>query len=112
MRKEWILLFLTGVLEAVWVSGIKHAATWWEWLITIASILVSFKVLFDVAAKLPLGTMYAVFTGLGTVATVITEIIFFGEQFNPLKLLFIAALLAGVMGLKFVTNDGEKGKSV
>ncbi|MCR8635581.1 DMT family transporter [Paenibacillus radicis (ex Xue et al. 2023)] len=111
MQKEWRLLVLAGAMEVVWVSGLKHSTTWWEWLITIASILFSFKVLLDAAAVLPLGTVYAVFTGLGTAGTVITEALLFGEPVHPLKLVFIAALAVGVMGLKLVTKDVKGSES-
>ncbi|PYI52171.1 DMT family transporter [Paenibacillus flagellatus] len=107
MKKEWWLLLIGGVFEAVWVSGLKHASAWWEWLGTVALILASFKVLIDAAAKLPVGTVYAVFAGLGTAATVVTEIVVYGEPVHPLKLLFISTLAAGVIGLKLVTADGD-----
>ncbi|WP_289139888.1 multidrug efflux SMR transporter [uncultured Brevibacillus sp.] len=93
----------------IWVSGLKHATAWWEWIITIAAILYSFKVLIDAAKKLPVGTVYAVFTGLGTGGTVMTEILLLNEPVHPLKLVFIAPLLTGVIGLKLVTrSDGSE----
>lgn len=111
MQKEWLLLFLAGIFEVVWVSGLKHATAWWEWLITLAAIWFSFKVLIDAAKKLPIGTVYAVFTGLGTAGTVMTEILLLQEPAHPLKLAFIATLSAGVIGLKLVTKDqGEKAR--
>lgn len=109
MRKAWWLLLLAGALEVVWVSGLKHSELWWHWLITVAPIIFSFKVFLESAAKLPIGTVYVIFTGLGTAGTVIAEILVFGEQANPLKLLFIAGLAAGVLGLKLVTKDSEAG---
>ncbi|WP_019536627.1 DMT family transporter [Paenibacillus ginsengihumi] len=107
MKKEWWLLLLAGALEVVWVSGLKHSTAWWHWAITAASIIFSFKVFIDVAAKLPLGTVYVLFTGLGTAGTVIAEIVLFGEPVKPLKLLFIATMAAGVLGLKLVTKDAD-----
>ncbi|ATF13472.1 multidrug efflux SMR transporter [Brevibacillus porteri] len=110
MQKEWMFLLLAGIFEVVWVYGLKHATTWWEWIITIAAILYSFKVLIDAAKKLPVGTVYAVFTGLGTGGTVMTEILLLNEPVHPLKLVFIATLLAGVIGLKLVTQSEESNK--
>ncbi|CAG7648562.1 putative guanidinium efflux system subunit GdnC [Paenibacillus allorhizosphaerae] len=98
---------LAGVFEVVWVAGLSHATAWWHWFITLAVIIFSFKVLLDAAAKLPIGTVYAVFTGLGTGGTVIAEMVFFGEPADPLKLLFVATLVAGVIGLKNVTREIE-----
>ncbi|GAB6926162.1 multidrug efflux SMR transporter subunit YkkC [Paenibacillus sp. JCM 10914] len=107
MRKEWWLLLLAGALEVVWVSGLKHAGNWWQWLITLVSIVFSFKVFLDSAAKLPIGTVYVIFTGLGTAGTVLAEIVIFGEAANPLKLVLIGVLAAGVLGLKLVTGEAD-----
>lgn len=99
---------MAGGLEVVWVSGLKHSDVWWQWVITIASIVFSFKVFLDSAAKLPIGTVYVIFTGLGTAGTVLVEILVFGEEANPVKLLLIAMLAAGVLGLKLVTKDTDR----
>lgn len=62
--------------------------------------------------KLPAGTVYAIFVGLGTAGTVISEILFFEEPFRWEKILLIVLLLTGVMGLKLVTdNKAEEGVS-
>lgn len=55
--------------------------------------------------KLPVGTVYAVFVGMGTVGTVLSDVIFFREPFNLAKIMFILLLLVGVIGLKLVTKD-------
>lgn len=111
MKREWWLVVLAGVIEVVWVSGLKYASTWWEWLITLIAILFSFKVLLEAAEKLPLGTVYAVFTGLGTAGTVLSEMLLFGEPVKPLKLVFICTLAAGVISLKLVTKDEKAGEA-
>ncbi|MGZ9586349.1 DMT family transporter [Paenibacillus marinisediminis] len=111
MKKEWWLVVLAGVIEVVWVSGLKYSTSWWGWLITIASIVLSFKLLIEAASRLPIGTVYAVFTGLGTAGTVITEMVFFGEPVDPIKLILIAMLTAGVIGLKLVTPDTKEGEA-
>lgn len=107
MKKEWWLLFLAGALEVVWVSGLKHSTEWWHWIGTIVSIVFSFAMFIVVASKLPLGTVYVIFTGLGTAGTVIAEILLFGEPVNPLKLMLIALMGVAVLGLKLVTKDAE-----
>ncbi|MBU7320496.1 DMT family transporter [Paenibacillus oleatilyticus] len=107
MNKAWWLLLLAGATEVVWVTGLKHSTAWWEWVLTLVFIVFSFKAFLDSAAKLPIGTVYVMFTGLGTAGTVITEIVLFGEPAHPLKLVLIAALAAGVLGLKLVTKDAE-----
>lgn len=88
--------------------GLKHSNTWWEMLLTFIFICISFYALIKAGETLPVGTAYAVFVGLGTAGTVITGILFFGEEFKLAKILLIGVLLTGVMGLKFVT--GEKGE--
>jgi len=109
MRKQWWLLTAAGLMEIVWVAGLKHSTEWWHWLITAASIAYSFKVLLDAAAVLPLGTVYVVFTGIGTGGTAVAEIVVFGEPVLPLKLLFIALLAVGVLGLKAATGGSGTG---
>ncbi|MGX7244477.1 DMT family transporter [Enterococcus quebecensis] len=108
MSKDWIKLMIGAFFEVLWVIGMKHSTTWWEILLTIIFILISFYALIKSGETLPVGTAYAVFVGLGTAGTVITGILFFGEEFKLSKILLIAVLLIGVMGLKFVT--GEKGE--
>ncbi|TVX89535.1 DMT family transporter [Paenibacillus agilis] len=105
MNKHWGLVLLAGFLEIFWVSGLKYSTEWWHWALTIGAIALSFKVLIEAASKLPLGTVYAVFTGIGTAGTVLMEILVFGEPANPIKLFFIATLAGAVIGLKLVTKD-------
>lgn len=109
MSKDWIKLLIGAFFEVLWVIGMKHSNTWWEIVLTIVFIFISFYALIKAGETLPVGTAYAVFVGLGTAGTVITGILFFGEEFKLSKMLLIVVLLIGVMGLKFVT--GEKGGS-
>ncbi|ALS01724.1 multidrug resistance protein SMR [Enterococcus silesiacus] len=107
MNKDWIKLMIGAFFEVLWVIGMKHSNMWWEILLTVLAIFISFYALIRAGETLPVGTAYAVFVGLGTAGTVITGILFFGEEFKISKILLIVLLLIGVMGLKFVT--GEKG---
>jgi paired small multidrug resistance pump len=108
MNKEWVKVFIAAFFEVFWVIGLKHADNLWEWLGTGISILISFYVLINAGKRLPVGTVYAVFVGLGTAGTVASEILFFDEPFKFVKLLLILLLLVGVVGLKLVTNENEK----
>jgi paired small multidrug resistance pump len=94
--------------EVIWVIGLKHASAPWEWTITAVAILVSFCALIRAGSRLPVGTVYSVFVGLGTAGTVLAGSILFGEPLRPLKLVLILVLLAGVAGLKLAT-PGEAG---
>lgn len=105
MNTDWIKVFVAAFFEVIWVIGLKHADNFWTWTGTIISIIISFYVLIMASRKLPVGTVYAVFVGLGTAGTVISEIVYFGEPFKIEKVLLILLLLVGVIGLKLVTKD-------
>ncbi|MBV7508707.1 multidrug efflux SMR transporter [Bacillus sp. sid0103] len=105
MNTNWIKVFVAAFFEVFWVIGLKHADDFWTWTGTVISIIISFYVMIMAGRKLPVGTVYAVFVGLGTAGTVISEILFFGEPFKMSKILLILLLLAGVIGLKLVTKD-------
>ncbi|MEF3353405.1 multidrug efflux SMR transporter [Paenibacillus sp. GYB006] len=111
MNRYWLFVVLGGVIEILWVSGLKHASTPLEWIGTVLSIAASFWLIIEASRKLPVGTVYAVFTGLGTAGTVITEMLLFGEPFRITKVLLIALLLVGVIGLKLVTDESSKAES-
>lgn len=107
---NWIKVFVAAIFEVFWVIGLKHAYDFWTWSGTVISILISFYAMIMAGKKLPVGTVYAVFVGLGTVGTVFSDIVFFDEPFKPAKIILIMVLLAGVIGLKLVTSDKvEKG---
>jgi paired small multidrug resistance pump len=105
MNTNWIKVFVAAFFEVFWVIGLKHANGFWTWTGTVISILISFYLMIMAGRKLPVGTVYAVFVGLGTAGTVISEILFFGEPFKVEKVLLILLLLVGVIGLKLVTKD-------
>lgn len=105
MNTDWIKIFVAAFFEVLWVIGLKHADNFWSWIVTIISIAISFYVMIMAGRKLPVGTVYAVFVGLGTAGTVLSEILFFNEPFKVEKFILILLLLAGVIGLKLVIKD-------
>ncbi|AMA72812.1 MULTISPECIES: DMT family transporter [Aneurinibacillus] len=107
MNRNWILVLIAGFFEVAWVIGLKHAYNFWTWVGTIIAIYVSFDLLIRSSSRLPVGTVYAVFTGIGTAGTVIMEMLVFGEPFQWVKVLLILLLLIGVIGLKVVTKESE-----
>lgn len=111
MNKQWTQVLFAAVFEVMWVIGLKHANNFWSWLGTAAAVYISFHLMIRAARTLPVGTVYAVFVGLGTTGTVLAEIFFFGKQADLVKLLLIAVLLVGIVGLKFVTANKEGGDS-
>lgn len=108
MNKEWMKVFIAAFFEVFWVIGLKHADNVWAWIGTAVAIAVSFYLMIMAGKKLPVGTVYAVFVGLGTAGTVISDILFFGQDFNIVKIGLIALLLLGVIGLKLVTKEQEE----
>ena len=106
MNKNWIKVVVAAFFEVFWVMGLKYADDFWTWAGTALSIVISFYVLIMAGRYLPVGTVYAVFVGLGTAGTIMTEIVFFGEPFKMEKIILIVVLLVGVIGLKLVTYDG------
>jgi paired small multidrug resistance pump len=108
MNKEWMKVFIAAFFEVFWVIGLKHADDVWTWIGTAVAIAVSFSFIIMAGKTLPVGTVYAVFVGLGTAGTVIADILFFGQDFNIAKIGLIALLLIGVVGLKLVTKEQEE----
>ncbi len=106
-NQEWILVFVAAIFEIGWVVGLKYATTTLEWVATIIAIVISFGLLIRAGQRLPVGTVYAVFVGMGTVGTVILDTLLFAEPLRLSVLLFIALLLTGVIGLKITTESPQ-----
>lgn len=104
---HWLKVFIAAFFEVFWVIGLKHADDPLTWTGTIFSISVSFYLMIMAGKVLPVGTVYAVFVGLGTAGTVLSEIIFFGEPLKLSKMILVLILLIGVLGLKLVTGEEE-----
>lgn len=102
----WIVLLLAGLLEVVWAVGLKYTEGFTRLvpsLVTVAAMLASLWLLAVALRSLPLGTAYAVWTGVGTVGTALVGIAALGEPADALRLLSIALIVAGIVGLKLVT---------
>lgn len=111
MNRNWVLVIIAGIIEVLWATGLKYSNNWITVLGTIFLIYISFVVLIKATKMLPVATVYAVFTGIGTAGTVLVEMIIFNEPFSWTKIFFILLLIVGVLGLKFVTTarDVEEG---
>jgi len=108
MNTNWVKVVVAAFFEVFWVIGLKHADDFWTWTGTVIAIIISFYLMIMAGKNLPVGTVYAVFVGLGTAGTVFSDIVFFGEPFIVAKVLLILILLGGVVGLKLVTEDTDK----
>ncbi|MEG0384481.1 DMT family transporter [Solibacillus cecembensis] len=108
MTKYWLLVLLAGLIEIIWAMGLKYASTLWMWGGVVVLIVLSFYILIIANDKLPVATVYAVFTGIGTAGTVIVETVLFNEPFSLAKIGFISLLLVGVIGLKLVSDEPKE----
>ncbi|NLM21783.1 MAG: QacE family quaternary ammonium compound efflux SMR transporter [Peptococcaceae bacterium] len=105
MSRNWLKVFVAAVLEVLWVIGLAHAYNLWTWIGTIIALIISNYLMITAGQVLPAGTVYAVFVGLGTAGTVISELLFFGEPFKWEKILLILLILIGIIGLKVITDN-------
>ncbi|TNC52887.1 quaternary ammonium compound efflux SMR transporter SugE [Rubellimicrobium rubrum] len=104
----WVILVLAGVFEVGWAVGLKYTAGFtrlWPTLGTVAAMAVSLGLLGLALRTLPLGTAYAVWTGVGTVGTALLGIWLFEEAASVARLLCIGLIVAGIVGLKLVSPD-------
>lgn len=102
----WIALFFAGLFEVGWAVGLKHTDGFTRLvpsLLTLAAMVASLGLLAIALKTLPLGTSYAVWTGIGTLGTVILGIVLFGESADAIRLACIGLIVAGIVGLKLVT---------
>jgi len=105
--KNWMYVLAAGLVEILWGFGLKASESVLEWAGTIGLIVISFYLIMKATLHLPVATVYAVFTGIGTAGTVAVGMLFLDEPFSWLKILFITTLLVGVIGLKLVTGEKE-----
>ncbi|MBK6867563.1 MAG: quaternary ammonium compound efflux SMR transporter SugE [Burkholderiales bacterium] len=104
---SWTLLFIAGLFEVGWAIGLKYTHGFtrlWPSLGTALSMLVSVVLLGLAMRDLPVGTAYAVWTGIGAVGTVILGIVLFGDPANAARLVCVGLIVAGILGLKLVSE--------
>ncbi|MDG9883076.1 MULTISPECIES: quaternary ammonium compound efflux SMR transporter SugE [Pseudomonas] len=100
---SWIILFCAGLFEVGWAVGLKYTDGFTRPLptvLTIAAMAISLGLLGLAMKELPLGTAYAIWTGVGAVGTVIAGVILFGESMALVRLASVALIIAGLIGLK------------
>jgi len=103
---NWVLLVIAGLLEVGWAIGLKYTHGFtrlWPSVWTAVAIVVSMVLLGVAMRSLPAGTAYAVWTGIGTVGTVILGIALLGEPATPARVACIVLILAGIVGLKVLS---------
>ncbi|WP_282359332.1 quaternary ammonium compound efflux SMR transporter SugE [Pseudomonas sp. PS01303] len=100
---SWIILFFAGLFEVGWAVGLKYTDGFSRPLptaLTVAAMAISLGLLGLAMKELPLGTAYAIWTGVGAVGTVIAGIILFGESMALIRLASVALIIIGLIGLK------------
>lgn len=104
---DWLILFFAGLLETVWAVGLKYTEGFskvWPSIFTLLAMGASVWLLSLAMKTLPLGTAYAVWTGIGAVGTVIVGIVLFYEPVTLPRILSVALIIAGLAGLKLFTS--------
>ena len=102
----WLVLFIAGLFETGWAVGLKYTEGFTRLApsaLTAGAMVVSLGMLGLALKTLPLGTAYAVWTGVGTVGTVLLGMLLFAESTDPIRLLCIGLIVVGIVGLKLVT---------
>ncbi len=104
---SWIILFVAGLLEVVWAIGLKYTHGFTRLtpsIITVSAMIVSIVLLSWAMRSLPVGTAYAVWTGIGAVGAAITGILLLGESASLARIASLALIVAGIIGLKLSTH--------
>ncbi len=104
---HWLILFVAGLFEISWAVGLKFTHGFTQLIpsvITVVCMIASFYFLALALKSLPLGTAYAIWTGIGTIGTVIFGIILFKEPVTAMSLFCIALIVCGITGLKLLTH--------
>ena len=104
---QWIFLFTAGLFEIAWAIGLKFSHGFSNILVsllTIIGMIASFYFLALALKTIPLGTAYAVWTGIGTIGTVVFGILLFGEPISFLRIFCIVLIVTGIVGLKLLSG--------
>ena len=103
---NWIILAVAGLFEVCWAIGLKYTdgfSKFWPSVATIVAMAISVALLGFAMKTLPTGTAYAVWVGIGAVGTVILGIVLLGESASPMRLVSLALIVLGIIGLKLAT---------
>ena len=102
---NWLYLLIAGFFEIFWAVGLKFSQGFSKILpsiLTVAGMLASFYFLSLALKKLPLSTSYAIWTGIGTVGTVLFGVFYFGESISIAKIICVAMIIFGIIGLRIL----------
>ena len=103
----WVCLFIAGLFEIGWSVGLKYTEGFtklWPSVLTIAAIIISLSLLAMAVRTIPIGTGYAIWTGIGVVGTATLGIVLFAEPMTAWRLGFLLLIIVGIIGLKFTAS--------
>ena len=106
MTTSWFILLIAGVFEIAWAIGLKYTDGFtrlWPTIGTVAAMVISIVLLGLAVKTLPVGTAYAVWTGIGAVGTAMLGIALLGEPASAGRLMSLSLIIAGIVGLKLLT---------
>lgn len=104
---SWIILFVAGLFEIAWAIGLEYSDGFSELIPTVGTVsalIISMVLLAKVVQDLPIGTAYAVWTGIGAMGTATLGIVLFDEPATSARLLFISVIVFGIVGLRLVSG--------
>jgi quaternary ammonium compound-resistance protein SugE len=103
----WVYLVIAGIFEMVWAVGLKYTEGFTRLVpsaATIAAMALSFVFLSQALKSLPVGTAYAIWTGIGAAGTAVLGILLFGESRDVLRILCLSLIVIGIIGLKLTSS--------
>jgi quaternary ammonium compound-resistance protein SugE len=107
---HWLILFIAGLFEVAWAIGLKYTDGFtklWPSVFTIVSMVISMGLLAYAVKHLPVGTAYAIWTGIGAVGTAALGMILFNESKELIRIFFIFLIVVGIVGLKIFSGHSE-----
>ncbi|PEJ30338.1 quaternary ammonium compound-resistance protein SugE [Peribacillus butanolivorans] len=104
----WFYLVIAGLFEVIWATSLKYTEGFTKLIpsiITIVGMVISFYFLSTAIKTLPMGTAYAIWTGIGAIGAVLVGIIVFNEPKDAMRLVFVGCILIGIVGLKVTSSE-------
>ncbi|GKX29167.1 QacE family quaternary ammonium compound efflux SMR transporter [Vallitalea longa] len=105
---SWFYLTVAGVFEVIWATALKYSNGFtrlYPSIITVIGMIISFYLLSIATKTLPMGTAYAIWTGIGALGSIIVGILFFKEPCNLTRVFFLLLILLGIIGLKITSTS-------
>ncbi len=114
MDKSWIILFVAGIMEVVWATAMDYSDgfTIWYYDIAVFVFLAISMILLEKALSggIPVGTGYAVWTGIGAIGTIVLSVAAGHETLTILRTVFVIMIIAGISGLQITSNSSDDSK--